>query len=147
MWRAFCMFSLGVPFFLLGLAIRQGWTNKWYLHTQLVPYMPPSTMYALFPLSLAFFLLPILFILPISQELKANLLIWGWGICFSLMLIFPIWKPNFLKPKWLRQLEAEYPPDVIAYFRQEWSKMDRDEWARKISTEEGLEELIRMVTD
>jgi hypothetical protein len=25
--------------------------------------------------------------------------------------------------------------------------MDRDEWARKIGTKEGFEELIRMVTD
>ncbi len=146
--QGFCLFFLGIPFFLLGVAIRQGWVNRWYLHTQLIPYMPPSTMYGLIPFSFVFFLLPIIGVLPVRPELKGVLLLFGWVVCLLLaIVVFPIWKPNFLKPKWLRRLEAEYPPDVIAYFRQEWSKMDRDEWARKIGTEEGMEELVRLVTN
>ncbi len=147
MWRLVCWFSLGIPFFLLGIAIRQGWVNRWYLHTQFIPYMPPSTMYSLIPLSFAFFLPPIILALPISGEVKDILIFSTWGICFLLMMTFPIWKPNFLKPDWLRRLESKYPPDVIDYFRKEWKKMDRNEWAQKIRTEEGMEELIRRVTD
>ncbi len=63
------------------------------------------------------------------------------------MLVFPLWKPRFLKPKWLQRLEAQYPPDAIEIFKQEWKKIDRDEWARKIGTEEGMKELIKLVTD
>ncbi len=62
-------------------------------------------------------------------------------------MIFPLWKPDFLKPEWLRRLEAQYPTDAIEMFKQEWKEMDRDEWARKIGTEEGMKELIKLVTD
>ena len=147
LWRGVCWFSLGLPFALVGIAIRTGRINRWYLHTQPVPYMPPSSMYSLFPLSFAFFIPPIILPLPMSVEIREGIVFSAWAVCFVLMFVFPIWQPNFLKPKWLRKLEAEYPPDVIEYFRIEWSKLDRDEWARKIGTEDGMEELIRLVTD
>ena len=58
MWRLVCWFSLGIPFLVIGIAIRQGHFNKWYLHTQLIPFMPPSTMYGLIPFSLIFLIGP-----------------------------------------------------------------------------------------
>jgi hypothetical protein len=149
MWRLICWFSLGIPFFLMGLAIRRGKgrINRWYLHTQLIPYMPPSTAYGYIPLSFGFFLPPIILALPISGEVKINLIFVAWGICFLLMMVFPIRKPRFLKPAWLQRLETQYPPDAIEMFKQEWKKMDRDEWARKIGTEEGMKELMKLATD
>jgi hypothetical protein len=62
-------------------------------------------------------------------------------------MIFPLWKPNFLKPVWLRRLESVYPPEAVDLFQLEWKKMNRDEWARKISTEEGMNELVKQVMD
>lgn len=147
MWRLICWFLLGVPFFWLGVAIRKGRFNKWYLHTQIVPYMPPSTAYAYFPLSFVFSVPPVILALPLDSETKINLIFVTWGICFLLIVIFPFWKPNFLKPEWLLKLEARYPRAAIDMFKMEWQEMDRDEWARKIGTKEGFEELIRMVTD
>jgi hypothetical protein len=146
-WRILCWFSVGIPFFLMGLAVRKGWTKKWYLHTQLVPYLPPSTAYGYFPLGFLFFLQPIILALPISGELKDGLFVGASCTCFLLMIVFPIWKPRFLKPEWLQRLEAQYPPDAIEMFKQEWKQMDRDEWARKIGTEEGMKDLIKLVTD
>ena len=32
-------------------------------------------------------------------------------------------------------------------FKVEWQEMDRNEWARKIGTEEGFNELIKIVTN
>jgi hypothetical protein len=147
MWRLVCWFSLGIPFFLMGLAVRKGWINKWYLHTQLIPYMPPSTAYIYFPLGFAFFLPPIILALPISGEIKSDLVFVAWGICFLLIVVFPLWKPNFLKPDWLRRLETQYPPEAIKVLKREWKEMNRDEWARKIGTEEGMKELVKLVTE
>jgi hypothetical protein len=121
--------------------------NRWYLHTQLVPYLPPSTAYIYFPLGCALSLPPLILALPLDGETKSDLVFITWAICFILIFVFPIWKPRFLKPEWLRRLEVQYPPDAIEMFKQEWKKMDRDEWARKIGTEEGMKELIKSVTD
>ncbi len=133
----------------MGIAILRGTgrANRWFLHTQLVPYMPPSTAYGYFPLSFMFFLQPIILALPIGSQPKDGLFIGSSCACFLLMLVFPFWKPRFLKPKWLQRLEAQYPPGAIEMFKQEWKEMDRDEWARKIGTEEGMKELIKLVTD
>jgi hypothetical protein len=149
MWRLICWFSLGIPFFLMGIAILRGTgrANRWYLYTQRIPYMPPSAAYIYFPLGCALSLPPLILALPIDGETKSNLVFITWGICFILIFVFPIWKPRFLKPKWLQRLEAQYPPDAIEMFEQEWKKIDRDEWARKIGTEDGMEELIKLVTD
>ena len=148
-WRVVCWFSLGIPFFVAAFAIRQGRFNRWYLHTQLVPYMPPATMYGLIPMGLALSLPPLILILPFfSGNFKYNLILVIGAVCLILAgFVFPMWKPDFLKPTWLRKLESEYPPDVIEFFVQEWKEMDKDEWARKIGTEEGMEELIRLVAD
>jgi hypothetical protein len=146
-WQFICWFSMGIPFLMIGFAIRLGWITRWYLHTQLVPYMPPATAYGYFPLGLALSLPPIILGLPIDVNIKSNLVLGVWAICFLLIVVFPIWKPKFLKPKWLLRLEAQYPPEAIEVFKREWKEMDRDEWAHKIGTETGMEELIKRVTD
>ncbi len=142
-----CWPSLGVPFLLIGIAIRQGWINRWYLHTQLIPYMPPSTAYGFIPLGLGFCLSAIALILPVNNQLKADLFLGIPCIGILLALIFPLWKPNFLKPIWLRRLETRYPPEAVEFFQLEWKKMNREEWANKIGTEEGMQELVALVTD
>jgi len=62
-------------------------------------------------------------------------------------VVFPLWKPDFVKPAWLHRLEAQYPPDAIEMFKHEWKKMNRDEWVGEFGTEEGMNELVERVTD
>lgn len=141
-----CWPSIGLPFLLVGLAIRQGWTKKWFLHTQYVPYMPSASVYGFIPLGLGFCLSALVPILPIGDELKADLFLGIPFIGILLALIFPLWKPSFLKPIWLKRLESQYSPNEITLFQTEWKTMDRNEWSNKIGTEEGLQELVALVT-
>ena len=92
--------------------------------------------------------IPVMFLLPVNTNMKIYLFGGAVGAgMFLAFVVFPIWKPNFLKPAWLRRLETKYPPDAIEMFKHEWKKINRDEWAGKIVTEEGMNELVKWVTD
>lgn len=52
--------------------------------------------------------------------------------------------PGWAKPTWQRRLEERYSKEEINEFLQVWRKMDQQEWARLIGTDEGLEELVRI---
>lgn len=143
-WRFLIWLSFCIPFFWIAFLIRRGKgrTNRWFLHV----FAPIA--YSPLPWGLTISIPLVLLLLPFNSSAKTSLFCGvTWAGIFLAFVVFPIWKPKFLKPDWLRRLEAQYSPETIQLLRGEWMRMDRDEWANKIGTEEGMQELVALVTD
>ncbi len=143
-WRVLIWMSLGIPFLWVALLIQRGRgrMNRWYLHGF------SSIAYGFLVYGLIMMLAPVMLLLPVNTNTKIYLFdgVIGIGIVLG-FVVLPFWKPTFLKPAWLRRLETQYPPDAIEMFKYEWKKMNRDEWAGKIGTEDGMKELVVQITD
>lgn len=143
-WRVLVWMSLGIPFLWVALLVQhgKGRMNRWYLHGF------SSMAYGFLVWGLTIFFQPLALLLPVNADMKIYFFggVTAVGVILT-FIVFPFWKPDFLKPTWLRHLESQYPPDAVELFKHEWKKMNRDEWAGKIGTEEGMNELMKQVTD
>ena len=85
----------------------------------------------MWPVSIFFFFVPFLAILPISDELAMNII----GIVAIVGVILAIvmvgWTPGWAKPDWQRYLEDKYTwSEIRSTFIPVWRKMDRKKWSQ-----------------
>jgi len=65
---------------------------------------------------------------PLGSVIK-NFFFWGGGFFIFVGIIFSIWQPRFIKPKWLRDLEKRYPLyHDIKYLREQARNLDVETW-------------------
>ena len=71
---------------------------------------------------------------------------WSLNIAFGLTalgIVLAIWRPWWLKPKWLRWLEKEHG-DIIGILWEEVRK-EGHAWERRVRTQEQLEQWVEEV--
>jgi hypothetical protein len=151
MFELLGMTVIGLIFLAMAILIRSGRYKRWYLGPMLPPFRFKSAMYFGFPFCLFWFTPPILALLPIPKEAQSVLLEIGWGSSFVLSALFAIWQPRWLKPTWLRRLEDQYNRPTERLLEARWRRrikegqMSYQEWAQRIETQKGLDELVQQV--
>jgi hypothetical protein len=102
-------------------------------------------IYAAFPLGLAFLVLGIGGICPIASIIHSA----GLSAFFLLSLVgilFMIWPPSWIKPRWLRWLEREYGYGLDILI-EEARAVGRWQWEARVRTREGLENWVQGVLE
>jgi len=135
--------TIGLILWVLGILMRVGRWKTWFLKRDLPPVTMKASLYAAFPLGLAFLAAPVINIVASSEMQAARVAI---GFLWSMAIlgtILALWQPRWLKPIWLQRLDSQYDSDTINALIAEWRKMDRKEWGALIETQQGLDELVR----
>lgn len=119
---------LGLGFIGAGLVARFGTWKKWFWKTRKAPY-------GYIPLGLLF----ILFTYSDLAEEQLGDRYFLYLVAFALLGICVVWfsqRPmEFLKPRWVRWLEA-YPPRILTLMEQQ---VDRgEEWESHVASEEAI---------
>jgi hypothetical protein len=123
----------GLIFIGMGGAVQLGLWKKWYWRSQ-------GRAYGYIPVGLLFILYS--FNSQAQQKLGANY--WLFNVAFGALAVLSVWlffrPPNFMKPAWVRWVEA-YPPDVYKAMR-ETAQNDPD-WDKHMSSPEAVDEWVR----
>ena len=61
-----------------------------------------------------------------------------------LSYIFAYFEPNWLSPEWYRWLKEEHG-DILPYLAEEAHQMGREEWLKRVETQEDLEQWVAEV--
>jgi hypothetical protein len=109
------------------------------------PVVPTGIVFGSFPAALVFFIMAYIFYdYSLSQE-QLNILTLYIGSPLILLSVFlAMWRPRFMKPKWLRWLEENHG-DIIHLLKEdafEAEKRQRNSWTNRVKTQEGLEEWV-----
>jgi hypothetical protein len=142
-------FTLCAPFLMFGLAIRLGYTKRYFLVRGPAPFFGPAN-YHFVLLGGALLVILGLTGLPGDVQARQDLLGYLFIPSFILAFIVGLWQPWWLKPKWIRQLKENHP-DIYPFLReaaQEEVATDRkkmEEWSRKMDTVEGQNEWVAEV--
>jgi hypothetical protein len=143
-------FGLGSPFVCLGMAIRLGYTKRYFLVRGPAPFFGPANYHFLLLAGAVLCVLGAIALPPADVETRQDLLGHVFVPCFILAFVVGFWQPWWLKPKWIRQLKQNHP-DIYPFLReaaQEEVGTDRDkirEWERKMDTVEGQNEWVAEV--
>jgi hypothetical protein len=144
--KIFAVLLLWMPGLILagpGLLIRFGVWKTWYL-APVTPFTAKPMVLLGIPFSLFFWCMPIIALLPIDDDTYMRWIAIVGVIGTILGIVIADVSPGWAKPTWQRRLEERYSKEEINEFLQVWRKMDQQEWARLIGTDEGLEELVRI---
>lgn len=141
-FRVLVLVAIGLVFLGMAISVRSGRSKGWYLRTYR-PFGRKLLLPLCISLSLAWFTLPVVAILPIPKESRSVLGQIGMLSPLVLTPLLAIWQPWWLDPVWLRRLESQYDRGTIKALIENWRKMDRAEWGRLIETQQGLDELVR----
>jgi hypothetical protein len=129
----FLLPALGFLFIGIGVAIHFGVGKKYYWRLQ-------GRSYGYIPVGLLFILYS--FNPQAQQKLGANY--WLFNLAFGALAVLSVWlfyrPPTFIKPAWVRWVEA-YPPDVYQTIR-EAAKNDPD-WDKHMSSPEAVDKWVR----
>ena len=144
MW-ALILMSVGPV--CLYLVIWLGWVKSWYILAPLPGKFNSSAVYALLPISLAFTMLLIAAqFFPVEYRTELDV----WTVLFFLFggigLLFIIWCPPFLKPRWVRWLEREYGYGLQILI-EEARAMGHWQWETQVRTRQGLEDWVQEVLE
>jgi hypothetical protein len=107
-------------------------------------YAPKDAHYGDFPLGLGLLLAALGLAMGSQEGNIAEVRFWrtmffvGFFGGVGLSVLFAIFKPKFVKPKWLLWLEAHYDRATVAYMFDQ-ARRNPKSWEWKISTQEGLE--------
>lgn len=124
---------LGLAFIGAGLAARVGTWKKWYWKSRKSPYgyVPLGLLFILFSYN------------DLAEERFGNYH-FLFLIAFALLAICVVWfsqRPMaFLKPRWVRWLEA-YPPSILQLMEQQVDQ--GDEWESHIVSEAAVQAWAR----
>jgi len=138
---------IGFGFVILGLSIYLG-PDKFWWWSKSNPVVPTGIVFGAFPAGLMFFLMAYIFYCQsqggISAEIRDKLLYYVVTPLMFLALLFSMWQPRWLKPKWLRWLETHHRP-IIGLLREEARKAEWRKWHQHVQTQKGLEEWVAEV--
>ncbi|MDA0242799.1 MAG: hypothetical protein OT477_05245 [Chloroflexi bacterium] len=135
-------FIFGLLFYGPWILVRTGWYKIWYLAPALPPLIWGRAVYG-WPLGAMFVLGPFLSLVPMTRDLRTEVL--GYIVLVSMIVTvwMLIWTPAWAKPFWQRYLESTYSyAEISGVFLPVWRQMDRREWSKKMETQEGIEELV-----
>lgn len=134
---------IGFLFLVGGVLMYSGIYKSWWLNES-TPITPTGIAYGLFPGSIIFFILAYIGYFQPAPSLRDNLLYFLGTPSILLSIIFSMWQPRWLKPKWLRWLETHHSL-ILGLLCEEARKEEWSKWNRRVSTQEGLEEWVEEV--
>jgi hypothetical protein len=128
---------LGLIFIIVGLWVRLGGLKGIHLFKGIPAILPSGYIYAAFPVG--FWLIGIGIASLWPQSSWTQDVVGGGAIaCLLISVLLMAWKPNLLKPFWLRWLEENYG-HVLGELFEEARLMGVKEWEEETRTQEGLE--------
>lgn len=134
---------LGIGFLAIGIMTHLGVFKGWWL-TKSSPASPRSIVYGAYPMTLVWFLMAYIFQPSVPMETRQQLVDYIGIPLILCTVIFTIWQPNWLKPKWLRWLETNHS-NILKLLWEEARKEEWSLWNERVKTQEGLEEWIAEV--
>lgn len=138
---------IGIGFVALSLSTYIGFDKFWWW-SKSTPVVPTGIIFGAFPVGLMFFLMAYIFYYQdqgvISAEIRDSLLYYGVTPLMFLALLFTVWQPRWLKPKWMLWLETHHR-SILPLLREEARKEDWQSWNERVKTQEGLEEWVAEV--
>ncbi|MFQ5580758.1 MAG: hypothetical protein ACE5FZ_09100 [Nitrospiria bacterium] len=135
--------ALGAGLFTFGVLIWSGRTKTWFLQKSYPVIAPKAIVFALIPMGIVFLLTAIIVWLPDVETRGKTFVYVGMPIYF-IGLILAILQPKWLLPKWYQWLLAKHG-DNLHLLEEEARTMDKWEWQRRVSTQEGLESWVAEV--
>ena len=121
--------AFGFIFLSLGVAARLGLWKKWYWRTK-------GAVYSYVPLGLLFL------VYSFNELAKARLgqYFWMYQALFGVLIVLGIWlsfrPPKFVKPAWVRWVEAQ-PAQVVKDMEQD--ALDDPNWERHVTSPEAVD--------
>ena len=116
-----------------GVMIRCGRLRKRFIGGSFPVLAPRDIFLIAIPIGLQILVIGFMIILPNSKILTVV-----GGVSFLSAIILGIWRPDWLKPSWLRWLENNYAHVRDEMFR-EANQMGAKKWEDATCTQEGLE--------
>jgi hypothetical protein len=144
-------FGVGVPFLIFGLAIRLGYTKRYFLVRGPNFFFGPANYHFVILLG-ALCIVFGLTGLPGHAQTRQDWALYLFGPSFILAFIVGLWHPWWLKPKWIRQLKENHP-DIYPFLRdaaQEEVGNDLKKaraWSAKMDTVESQNEWVAEVRE
>jgi hypothetical protein len=126
-----------------GIAHLTGRFKRWFTGPRIYP--PQAILYGSIPLGVASIVLSAA--VGLSQRLgpraTETMVLWGALPLTLLGFVLAIWRPRWTKPKWILWLEENYGDRIHILWGA--ARRDPNAWARRVATQEGLEEWAREV--
>jgi len=145
----FVVSAIGGLFLVFGLAIRLGYTKRYFLVRGPAPFFGPANYHFWILVGAVLIVLGVAG-LPADADTRQKLALYLFVPSFILAFIVGLWQPWWLKPKWIRVLKENHP-DIYPFLReaaQEEVGNDRErmsDWESKMDTVEGQNEWVAEV--
>jgi hypothetical protein len=121
--------AFGIIFIGLGVVVRLGTWKKWYWRSK-------TTIYSYIPIGLIFLLVSVQDLA--KEQLGTNY--WIYQACYAIPVALAIWwvarTPAFIKPAWVRWIEA-YPPKIYQAMQED--ALADAEWERHVTSQKEVE--------
>ncbi len=141
---AFSLIAFGLVAIGLGIWTRFGKNRAWYLVPNYYVLLPKGVHYAMPVGGLMFIVIGIGILMPTPAS--ARLAIFGIAcplmICVFLIVVF---QPKWFKPQWVRWLEESHEDILDLLIEEARQAPDWRDWAKRVNTQEGLEEWVTEV--
>ena len=128
---------------VMGLLARLGIWRSIYVFEGNPVATPQALVFVLIPGGIMLLSLFFILILPVAPETRGDLILYIFGPLLIAIYILAVWQPWWLKPKWLRWLEAEHG-HIIHILRDE-ARQAGWKWEREVRTQEQLEAWVAEV--
>lgn len=137
---------VGLYSIVFGLTPYLGEKSWWWQKS--TPVAPTRIVFGSFPAALVFFIMAYIFYDTSLSKKQLDILTLYIGIPLILLsVLLAMWQPRFMKPKWLRWLEANHG-DIIHLLKEEAfaaEKREQNSWENRVKTPEGLAEWVTEV--
>jgi hypothetical protein len=129
--------------FSLGLSVMtlRGRFKGFYLFKGLPLVVPGGIVYTGFPAGVGALMLAVVLVVS-SRQIGRTVVYIGSCLVMLSALVLMIWRPRWLKPKWLRWLEDNYP-DYLLHNLLEEARRGGRAWEAQVRTQEDLEKWAR----
>lgn len=121
--------AFGIIFIGIGVVVRLGLWKQWYWRSK-------TSVYAYIPLGIIFFMVS--FNDLAREQLGVNF--WVYQACYAVPVALGVWwvarTPTFVKPDWVRWVEA-YPPRIYEAMQQ--AALKDAEWERHVTSQKEVE--------
>jgi uncharacterized membrane protein len=141
---AYGLVLVGLLAFGFGVRTWLGKNRAWYLVPNYYVLLPKTGHYALPVLGLMLITLGISLVMS-DPETGRKILIWVTFPLMTLGLLVIMFQPKWFKPKWVRWLEGNHGDIVGLLIEEARQTSDWRDWARRVSTQEGLEAWVAEV--
>jgi hypothetical protein len=137
-----CMGSIGLFGLIAGILAHLGIYKSLYAMKSYPAFAPNALAYILIPGSVLCFMFALIPFLP-SVEIRRNFLAYVIFPYQVFLIVLATWRPEWLKPKWLRWLEREHG-DIIELLWKD-VREDRWNWESRVRTQAELEAWVAEV--